>query len=1277
VSESRDWQIWIDIGGTFTDALGLDPEGVLHRAKILSTGSLRGAVERREGAGRLRVRERWGAPRDFVRGFRFRLLDRPHPPAEIAGYEPESSLLTLADDRLEAIAPDTPFEVASAEDAPILAARLLTGTPPGRSLPAAALRLATTLATNALLERRGARTALFVTRGFGDLLRIGTQQRPDLFALRVRKPEPLHAAVVEVPERLSADGAVLQPLRPEALVAAADRLLLEGIDVAAVALLHAFKNPAHEQQLQSLLIERGFRHVSCSAELAPRIRLLPRAETALVDATLAPIIRDYLTRIQSSLGRGRLHVLTSAGGLVAPDAVRPKDTLLSGPAGGVVGAARAGRRSGFERLIAFDMGGTSTDVARFDRDYEYLFEHTVADAHLVAPALAIESVAAGGGSICRLDGPRLRVGPESAGASPGPACYGAGGPLTVTDVNLLLGRLDPERFEIPLNLRAASERLEELLARLHERTGERPKPGALLAGLLEIANERMADAIREVSLRRGYDPAAHALVAFGGAGGQHACAIAARLGMTTIVLPADAGLLSALGLGHAVVERFAEEQVLRPLQREAATVRSRFDRLARKAVSEVEREGIPAGAIEIRRRIAHLRFRGQDATVEVPFEEGIPLLTAFERRYLELFGHRPEGREVELESLRVVASSRAPAEAEPAGRARHFKARKLGCREVVLGGRATVNVPVFDRARLDPGARFEGPSLVFERHSAVVVEPGWCAEVDPAGALILRRARSGRTPRAHRRPEAVQLELFTNRLRSIAREMGERLQRTAISTNVRERLDFSCAVLDAAGSLLVNAPHIPVHLGALGLCVRRLREGIEMEPGDVVVTNHPEWGGSHLPDVTVVTPVYETQGGARRSGRGKRSALIGFVASRAHHAEIGGSRPGSFPPSATTLAEEGVVIHPTHLVRDGRGRWEGMRRILEGPPWPSRAVEDNLADLRAAAAANHAGALALRELVRERGFSSVRRHMIALQDLAETRVREALAAIPDGRYESEEHLDDGSPLRVVLTVEGDRAVFDFSGSAGVHAGNLNATPAVVQSVVIYVLRLLIRHPLPLNEGLLRPITLSIPHGILNPGFPGDPTEAPAVVAGNVETSQRLVDTLLKALSVTACSQGTMNNVLFGNERFGYYETIGGGCGAGPGFDGASAIHSHMTNTRLTDPEVIEHRYPVRIDAHAIRSGSGGAGRFRGGDGIVREISFLQPMTLSIVSQHRTSGPYGLRGGLPGRAGAQRLIRRSGEVRRLGPVDGCEVEAGDRLILETPGGGGYGRPDGSG
>ncbi len=1286
MSRSTGWQIWIDTGGTFTDALGLDPEGRLHRAKILSTSALRGTVVGRIGPSRLSIRERWNVPADFVSGFRFRLLDRAHPDRTVRRYEPgpaqaAAAIIELSDSLSGDVTPGTAFEVVSAEEAPVLAARILTRAAPGQNLLVASLRLATTLGTNALLERRGAPTALFVTRGFGDLLRIGTQQRPDLFALEVRKPEPLYEAVVEVPERLAADGSVLVPLDEVRVAAEAERLPARGVRSAAVALLHAYRNPRHEQRLKDLLTRCGFKHVSCSSDLAPFIKILPRAETAVVDACLAPVVSGYLDRVRESVSGGRLHVMTSSGGLVAPANARAKDTLLGGPAGGVVGAALAGRRSGFDRIIAFDMGGTSTDVARYDGDFEYVYEHQVGEAHLVAPALAIESVAAGGGSICWFDGHRLRVGPRSAGASPGPACYGAGGPLTLTDVNLLLGRLDPGRFEIPIAPGRAESEFEALRRALRERTGEDPAPETLLAGLLEIANERMAEAIRRISLRRGYDPADYALVAFGGAGGQHACGVAGSLGIRTILVPPDTGLLSALGLGHAVLERFAEEQVLQPLERAEAGLAARFEALARRAARAVEAEGVPAAEIEVRRRLAHLRFAGQDATVEVPYDGRAPLLQGFEDRYAALFGHRPEGRAVELEAIRVVASSRplptggAPGAAP--GAPRPFDAPPSGTRRACVDGRWS-DLPVFDRERLAPGARLRGPALIFEAHSATVLEPGGRAEVDASGTLVLRRGgddEGGETPdrtaggaaawsrpAAPPPPEAVRLELFTNRLRAIATEMGERLRLTAISTNIRERLDFSCAVLDTEGELVVNAPHIPVHLGGLGLCVRRLGEAIDLRPGDVVVTNHPACGGSHLPDVTVVTPVFADGG-----------TPLGYVASRAHHAEIGGTRPGSMPPAATRLVEEGVVIPPLYLVEQGRPCWAVVERLLRGSPFPSRAVADNLADLRAAVAANHAGAEALRALAQASGAEAVPQHMKALKRLAERRVREALAEVPDGRYEATETLDDGSPLRVTITIEGDGARVDFEGSAGVHPGNLNATPAVVRSVLIYVLRLLMKGPLPLNEGLLRAVAIDIPRGILNPDFPDDPSRAPAIVGGNIETSQRLVDTLLKALRLAACSQGTMNNVLFGNAGFGYYETIGGGCGAGPGFDGASAVHSHMTNTRITDAEILEHRFPVRVERFTIRRGSGGAGRFRGGDGAVREIVFLAPMSLSVLSQHRTVQPYGLLGGDPGLAGTQRVVRSGGDVQALAPIDGCEVGPGDRLVIETPGGGGYGTP----
>jgi len=1252
------WRIWVDTGGTFTDAVALDARGRLHRAKVLSSSALRGRVVEAVGPAELVVETGRPLPADFIRGFGFRLLDREHDPVAVAGHDPAARRLRLSRPLASLPAPGAGFEVQSADEAPVLAARLLAGSTAGAP-PLESMRLGTTLGTNALLERRGVPTALFMTRGLGDLLRIGTQQRPELFALEIVKPPPLYRCVVEVGGRIDATGEEIEPLDLQGAIDSARRLLEDGVRVAAVALMHAYRDPTHESRLETALLELGFEHVSRSSALAPAAKLLPRAQTAVVDAYLAPVVRSYLDRVRRGSGGARLHVMTSAGGLVAADAFRPKDSLLSGPAGGVVGAARAGRRSGFDRVLAFDMGGTSTDVARVDRDFEYRFEQRVGDAELLAPALAIESVASGGGSICWFDGQRLRVGPRSAGARPGPACYGAGGPLTLTDVNLLCGRLDPARFGIPIDESAARKAFEGLCGSMT--AGDGP-PESILDGLRAIADETMADAIRRVSLRRGYDPSDYALVAFGGAGGQHACAVATRLGVKTVIVPADAGLLSALGLGHAVVERFAERQVLRRLDGLANEPRDWIRALEREAIEAVVSEGVAPDEVGVRRRIALLRFEGQDSTLEI---EAGPSAEAMRRtfvaRYRDLYGHRPEGRAVELESLRVVASSRrGEAQPDPVAEAEP-DADVPSTRRAWFDGRWR-EVPLHDRGRLRTGAVADGPALIFEAHTATVVEPGWTFEKDHAGALILRSvSRHSRTATSEH-PEAVRLELFTNRFRRIAREMGERMRQTSVSTNVKERMDFSCALLDADGELVVNAPHIPVHLGAIGLCVRELARRIAMEPGDVVVTNHPGFGGSHLPDVTVVTPVFADD------------RLLGYVASRAHHAEIGGTRPGSMPPAATRLIEEGVVIAPRRLVRRGEADWQAIREVLIGGRFPTRALEDNLADLRAAVAANHAGARALEKLADEHGAGTVRRYMARLKAVAEARIRDALSRMPDGLYRAGETLDDGTPLAVTIDLRGDGALLDFAGSGPVHPGSLNATPAIVHSAVIYVLRLMIREPLPLNEGLLRAVEIRIPPGILNPGFADDPAEAPAVVGGNVETSQRLVDTLLKALGLAACSQGTMNNVIFGGERFGYYETVCGGCGAGPGFDGADAVHSHMTNTRITDPEIVELRYPVRVERFAIRRGSGGRGRHRGGDGAVRELTFLAPVSLSLLTQHRTVAPYGMQGGRPGKPGAQRLIRAGGEVVELRPIDGAEVEAGDRLVLETPGGGGWGPGD---
>jgi 5-oxoprolinase (ATP-hydrolysing) len=1259
------WDIRIDTGGTFTDGIGTAPDGSVRRVKVLSSSALRGVIDEQAGSSLLRIRAGWDGPGDFSRGLRFRLLGGEAGDLTVVSHDPDGSLLRLSGPLPGPVEPGTPFELLSDEEAPVLAARLLTGTAPGEPVPVSTMRLGTTLGTNALLQRRGVPTALFITRGFADLLLIGNQQRPELFTLDIRKPPPLYREVVEVPGRIGPAGEIEDPFDPAALEEPARRLRESGIRVAAVALLHSYRNPAHEEALSRFLLSAGFRHVSRSSDLAPEIRILPRAVTTVVDAYLAPVVRGYLDRVRQALGDASLHVMTSAGGLVRPEAFRPKDSLLSGPAGGVVGAATAGRRSGRDRVIAFDMGGTSTDVARYDRDYEYVFEHAVADARLMAPALAIESVAAGGGSLCWFDGDRLRVGPESAGADPGPACYGAGGPLSMTDINLLLGRLVPDRFGIPVDAAAADRSFRSVLSDVEKRHGFQERPEELLQGWLDIANERMADAIRTISLRRGYDPAGYVLVSFGGAGPQHACGVARRLGIATVVVPCDSGLLSALGLDRAVIERFSEMQVLRPLDEIESLVPGWLEEMEEKARSALRAEGIEPGAAGIRRRIAQVRFLGQDSSLEMEIEEDRPLGESFRERYAEMFGHRPEERRVELVSLRVVASSAGEEEVRTdpaAGAAR--EAEPARTMRSWFGGRYT-DVPVFDREALACGDRLSGPALVGEKHSVTVVEPGWDCRVDGAGALILERRNEEGAAGVDHRPEAVRLELFTHRFETIAREMGERLRRTAVSTNVKERLDFSCALLDPSGELLVNAPHIPVHLGALGLCVRTLRKRISMAPGDVVVTNHPAFGGSHLPDVTVVTPVFVPAGNSEPS-------LLAYVASRAHHAEIGGTAPGSMPPSARTLEEEGVVIPPTHILRAGVARWEDLRTILASARHPTRSIEDNLADIEAAVAANHAGERALTELAGQAGPETVLHYMGRLQDLAERRLRESLASLEDGIYRAEERLDDGSPIAVRMAIRGDRAEIDFTGSAGVHPGNLNATPAIVHSAVIFFLRLLVKEPIPLNEGFLRAVSIEIPGGMLNPPFPDDPSRAPAVVGGNVETSQRIVDTLTRALALAGCSQGTMNNVLFGNERLGYYETVCGGCGGGDGFPGASAVHSNMTNTRSTDPEILEHRYPVRVERFAIRRGSGGGGAYPGGDGVVRELRFLEPMTLSVLTQHRLVAPFGTADGEPGSPGRQQVVRADGTVHRLGPVDGTRVLPGDRFVLDTPGGGGYGR-----
>lgn len=1264
------WRIWVDTGGTFTDCVAIEPDGKVHRVKVLSSGRLRGRVEGVEGS-RLRVSAAWSGGGDLLAGAALlRPEDEGRGRVRIAGSG-EGWLEVEAEPAL-GFADGDVFEVDAELEAPVLAAHLATGTPVGASLPRAEVRLATTRGTNALLESRVAPTAVFLTEGFGDLLAIGDQRRPDIFALDIERPGALHRCVVEVPERLDAEGGVLREVDLEVVRERAAEAVSGGAKVAGVALMHAWRNPAHERAVADVLREAGFEHVSCSSDVAPMIKVLHRAQTTVVDASLTPIIRSYLDRVREQASGASVRVMTSAGGLSASESFLAKDSLLSGPAGGVVGAIRAAQGAGEDRILSFDMGGTSTDVARCDGVVPYTFEHSVAGRRVFAPAVAIESVAAGGGSVCTHDEGMLRVGPESAGADPGPACYGRGGPLTVTDVNLLLGRLDGSAFEVPIDEGAARARLGALIDEVASHTGERPPEDDLLESLVALADEAMAEAIRKISVRMGYDPGSYALLAFGGAGGQHACGVASRLGIGRVIVPRDAGLLSAVGLGAASVERFVERQVLRELDSTEGTLDELFESMAEEATARLaDEEGLEDSARVEHRRVVTLRLRGQESGIDVEPEDAASVAGLFAERYRALYGHEPGEGAVEVVSVRVSASV-APENVDLGEVAASDDGAGTRRRSMRVDGR-WVESEVVERGALGGSVEARsGPLLVTEPHGTTLVPPGWRVRVTESGALVVsldeaenglaRERAQGRDAAAGTR--ASRLSLMTNRLSGIAEEMGEMLQRMALSTNVKERLDFSCAIVSPEGELVVNAPHVPVHLGALGLCVRRSVAHCRPGPGETLLTNHPGFGGSHLPDLTLITPVHDGEG-----------ALLGYVVNRAHHAEVGGVRPGSMSPLASRLVEEGVVIAPTVVAREGRFEREGVRTLLSEAAHPSRAVAQNLADLEAQLSANSRGVSLLRSLGEALGTGELLDLMEHVLESGERQARRALGELGEQAREAVQRLDDGTVLSLRLSVDGEgRATFDFRGTGGVHEGPLNAPEAITRSAIVYAVRLLAERDLPLNEGLLRPVELVLPACVLNPPMDGAAKDLPAVAGGNVETSQRLVDTLLLAMRLGACSQGTMNNVIFGTDEFGYYETIGGGAGATARGPGASGVHTHMTNTGITDPEILEHRYPVRLERFAIRSGSGGGGAHRGGDGLVRELTFLEPVSLSLLTQHRESGPYGLDGGEEGLAGAQRLITPDGEI-ELGSVEARDVEAGWRLVVETPGGGGYGRLSG--
>lgn len=1240
----EEWQFWIDTGGTFTDCLALNPQGELQRTKVLSSSVLKGEIEQASEK-QVKVDASWLREGHLFKGFHFEVPELSFS-SRIVSHKADSLKL---ENNLPAQAKGKAFLISSKEEAPILAARLLTNIGLNEKFPPLKMRLGTTKGTNALLEHKGHAPLLVITEGFADLPLIGNQQRKNLFALDIKKPEPYHAEVFEISERVDQKGEVQKALSEQDLSALESHIREKGIDNVAVVCLNSYKNAEHEQQIKQAVNVAGANYVTASAEISPQINFQERCETALVNAYLLPVLDAYLNDIREKVSQ--LQIMTSAGGLVSDKSFHPKDSLFSGPAGGVVAASAISRQTGIGKIITFDMGGTSTDVARYAQRFDYQYGSTIGDAHISGPALNIHTVAAGGGSVCSFDGKKFSVGPESGGADPGPASYGAGGPLCITDVNLLLGRIATDRFSIPLKKDSAEKALGEVLESKPEETSR----AQALQGFLDIANEKMAEAVRKISTARGFDPAEHALLAFGGAGGVHACAVARLLDVQQIILPKDAGILSAYGIGNALVERFASDEVLKPLQ-EVDDLEKRIERLKNKAINSLQREGFAKSDLQVRHTFCYLRFGGQEHSLEIEWSGRADLEAQFQKEYEKLYGHFIEGRELELASIKVVASVKPPA-IEEAEIPEYTSAAEVYRRQQCWTGSQWEEVPVYDFEAQEAGAQYQGPAIILYPTSTAFLEKGWQATQDEAGNLIAKLAEN--QEEKMNQPEEIQLELFSNRFTGIAREMGALLQRTAFSVNVKERLDFSCALLDAQGDLIVNAPHIPVHLGALGKCVKQVVKALELHENDVAITNSPAFGGSHLPDVTLVAPIHF---------EGK---LVGYAANRAHHAEIGGISPGSMPARAKNLAEEGVVIHPMKMVKKGEVQWDKINDVLTTAAFPTRALQENLADLNAALASLQSGKKALQQLFQAHGRKKVGHYMQELKHYSHQSLWRALGKFKQGEYKALEKLDDDSEIAVKISL-GEELIFDFEGTAPTHPGNFNANPAIVHSVILYVLRLIAAEEIPLNEGMLRAVKIHIPEGsMLNPIFDDDPKKSPAVVGGNVELSQRLTDTLLKAFELAACSQGTMNNVLFGNSAFGFYETICGGVGATENAAGASAVHQHMTNTRITDPEIMEFRYPVAVQKFAIRKNSGGQGKNRGGDGVDRELLFKEPVTLTVLTQHRKQAPYGLAGGEAGKCGEQYLIRSSGQEETLEYIDTAALEAGDKLVIETPGGGGYG------
>ncbi|MFW7341347.1 hydantoinase B/oxoprolinase family protein [Pollutimonas sp. H1-120] len=1207
------WQFWVDRGGTFTDIVALSPDGRISSSKLLSEN-----------------------PEHY-------------------------------------------------SDAAVAGIRQFLGVPAGQAVPAgliACVKMGTTVATNALLERKGERTVLLTTRGFRDALRIAYQNRPRLFDRHIVLPELLYEQVLEIDERVDASGHVIKPLDLAAVRSQLAPIHAQGIRAVAIVFMHAWRQAGHEAQVAQLARDMGFTQVSASHEVSPLIKFVSRGDTTVVDAYLSPILRRYVGQVASELPGVPLLFMQSSGGLTHADRFRGKDAILSGPAGGIVGMARTSERAGFDKVIGFDMGGTSTDVSHYSGQFEREFETQVAGVRMRAPMMSIHTVAAGGGSILHFDGARLRAGPDSAGANPGPASYRRGGPLTVTDCNVMLGKIQPDFFphvfgpeaNEELDADAVRRQFQAMAKDVEQATGNSLAPEALAEGFLSIAVGNMAEAIKRISVQQGHDVTAYVLTVFGGAGGQHACLVADALGMTRIFSHPYGGVLSAYGMGLADQIEIRQQTVEQVLEPALIPVLDQYrDQLSAQAAQGLYEQNEKHTPVRLACRI-HVKYEGTDTALEVPLTDSVDAMqAAFEGVYRQRYSFLMRQRRLVVESISVEASLPGDAArvAPDSGTDRAGPVQPKARRAMFSGGEWH-DTPVYDRAGLQAGDEIDGPAIISEPNQTIVVEPEWRAALSVQDHWIITRSKPLTAQAAvDSSVNPIMLEVFNNLFMSIADQMGVRLQNTAYSVNIKERLDFSCALFDVEGNLIANAPHMPVHLGSMSESIKTvMRENAgTMRPGDAYVVNDPYHGGTHLPDVTVITPVFDRAG----------TRLLFFVGSRGHHADIGGLTPGSMPPDSRTVDDEGVLFTNFQLVRDGEFREKEARAILASGAWPARNPDQNLADLRAQIAANEKGSRELLAMCDQFGLEVVNAYMKHVQDNAEEAVRKVITKLRDGRFDYA--LDNGAHIRVAITVrqEDRSATIDFTGTSPQLENNFNAPASIAVAAVLYVFRSLVDDDIPLNAGCLKPLEIIVPAGsMLNPNPPA------AVVAGNVETSMCIVNALYGALEVLAASQGTMNNFTFGNQQYQYYETISGGTGAGPerigepfdqagGFAGTSVVQAHMTNSRLTDPEVLELRFPVRLESYEIRKGSGGAGRWPGGDGGVRKVRFLQAMTAAILSNNRVFPPLGLAGGLPGALGRNYVERVDGSRSVLGPQDSTELEPGDVFVVETPGGGGYGPP----